>query len=67
MAFDGEKFGKEVVAAVRDYLERNLSPMAAHIEQLEARILLLEAQLGGAKEMAKPVVRLAAATRVAKR
>lgn len=57
-SFDGEAFGKEVVAVVKDYLERNLSPMAARIEQLEARVVLLEAQAGTTK--AKPIVRVAA-------
>jgi len=56
-SFDGEAFGKEVVAIVTDYLERTLSPMAARIEQLESRITLLEAQTG---TTAKPIVRIAA-------
>ncbi|WP_434711989.1 hypothetical protein NMA58_00745 [Rhizobium sp. YTUHZ045] len=56
--FDGEAFGKEVVAIVTDYLERTLSPMAARIEQLESRITLLEAQAGTTKS--RPVVRIAA-------
>ena len=58
MSFDGEKFGREVVAVVRDYLERNLSPMAARIEQLESRVILLEAQAGTTKS--KPTIRIAA-------
>ncbi len=57
-SFDGEAFGKEVVAIVTDYLERTLAPMAARIEQLEARILLLEAQTGTTKS--RPVIRVAA-------
>lgn len=57
-SFDGEAFGKEVVAVVKDYLERTLSPLAARIEQLEARMVLVEAQTGSAK--AKPTVRVAA-------
>ncbi|TBZ90226.1 hypothetical protein E0H53_10700 [Rhizobium leguminosarum bv. viciae] len=57
-SFDGEAFGKEVVAVVRDYLERNLSPLAARVEQLESRVILLEAQAGTTK--AKPIVRIAA-------
>jgi len=57
-AFDGEAFGKEVVSVVKDYLERTLSPLAARIEQLEARMVLLEAQAGTAKR--RPVVRVAA-------
>ncbi|MGO7174336.1 hypothetical protein ACCT06_10675 [Rhizobium ruizarguesonis] len=57
-SFDGEAFGKEVVAVVRDYVERNLSPLAARVEQLESRLVLLEAQAGTTK--AKPIVRIAA-------
>lgn len=58
MSFDGEKFGREVVGIVKDHLERNLSPVIARLDALDARILLLEAQAGSAK--AKPVVRVAA-------
>lgn len=65
MSFNGKEFGQEIVEIVKSYLERNVSPMAARIEQLEARILLLEAQVN-AKE-ARRVVRLAAPTRTAKR
>ncbi|NKK85541.1 hypothetical protein GFL80_14985 [Rhizobium leguminosarum bv. viciae] len=54
-SFDGEAFGKEVVAVVKDYLERNLSPLAARIEQLEARLQLLEGQA-----KSRPVIRVAA-------
>ncbi|MGR9189929.1 hypothetical protein [Rhizobium leguminosarum] len=57
-SFDGEAFGKEVVAIVTAYLERNLSPLAARIEQLEARLVLVEAQAGTTKS--RPVVRVAA-------
>jgi hypothetical protein len=59
--FNGQEFGREVVAIVTDYLERTLSPLAARIEQLESRLLLLEAQAGTTKS--KPVVRVAAARR----
>ncbi|MEB3045644.1 hypothetical protein [Rhizobium mulingense] len=58
MSFDGEKFGREVVGLVRDYMERNLSPVIARLDALDARILLLEAQAGTVKN--KPVVRVAA-------
>jgi len=58
MSFDGEKFGREVVGIVKDYLERSLSPVAARLDALESRILLLEAQTGTTKD--KPVVRVAA-------
>lgn len=61
--FDGKAFGEEIVSVVRDYMERTMSPMAARIEQLEARILLLEAQAGSAK--AKPTVRVAARSEAA--
>ncbi|MGN7878567.1 hypothetical protein [Ensifer sp. 22460] len=64
--FDGRAFGAEVVEIVKSYLERNLSPVAARIDALEARLRLLEAQVP-AKEKAKPVVRLAAPTRIAER
>ncbi len=63
MAFDGEKFGKEVVGIVKAPLERTLSPQVARIEQLEARIQLLEGQAGTVKN--KPVVRIAAGSRTA--
>jgi len=58
VAFDGEKFGREIVGIVKDYMERNLSPVVARLDALDARIRLLEAQAGSAK--AKPVVRVAA-------
>lgn len=61
--FNGEKFGQEIVSVVKDYLERNLSPVAARVEQLEARILLLETQAGTVKD--KPLVRVAAGSRPA--
>ncbi|MGO7570307.1 hypothetical protein ACC738_22535 [Rhizobium ruizarguesonis] len=57
-SFDGKAFGEEIVRVVKDYMERTMSPMAARIEQLEARILLLEAQVGTTK--AKPTIRIAA-------
>ncbi|MBB5255584.1 MULTISPECIES: hypothetical protein [Rhizobium] len=56
--FNGQEFGKEVVAIVTDYLERTLAPMAARIEQLESRLLLVEGQVGATK--AKPTIRIAA-------
>ncbi|MGO6704709.1 hypothetical protein [Rhizobium ruizarguesonis] len=58
MSFDGKQFGAEIVQIVKDHLERNLSPMTARIEQLESRILLLEAQAGTTK--VKPTIRIAA-------
>lgn len=58
MSFDGEKFGREVVGIVKDYLERNLSPVIARLDALESRLVLLEAQAGTTK--AKPIVRIAA-------
>ncbi|MBB2694990.1 UNVERIFIED_ORG: hypothetical protein GGI63_005951 [Rhizobium esperanzae] len=58
MAFDGEKFGREIVGIVKDYLERNLSPTIARLDALEARMVLLEAQAGTTKS--RPVVRVAA-------
>ncbi|MBB4522270.1 MULTISPECIES: hypothetical protein [Rhizobium] len=58
MSFDGEKFGREVVGLVRDYMERNLSPVIARLDALESRLVLLEAQAGTTK--AKPTVRVAA-------
>ncbi|MEH2678673.1 hypothetical protein GFM11_10240 [Rhizobium leguminosarum bv. viciae] len=58
MTFDGEKFGREVVSIVRDYLERNMSPVVARLDALDARVRLLEAQAGTTK--AKPIVRIAA-------
>ncbi|MCG5477470.1 MAG: hypothetical protein KK478_00125 [Ensifer alkalisoli] len=57
-SFDGRAFGQEVVSIVKNYLERNLSPVVARLDALEARLRLLEAQVP-AKE-SKPVVRLAA-------
>ncbi|WP_086996957.1 hypothetical protein [Rhizobium sullae] len=54
MAFDGEKFGREVVGIVKDYLRRQLEPM-------EARLAILEAQAG--IEKSKPVVRIRAVGR----
>ncbi|MDH6273544.1 hypothetical protein M2311_003634 [Rhizobium leguminosarum] len=56
--FNGQEFGKEVVAIVTDYLERTLSPIAARLDAVEARLALLEAQAGATK--AKPIVRIAA-------
>ncbi|MGR9399310.1 hypothetical protein ACU8M5_06025 [Rhizobium leguminosarum] len=58
MSFDGKQFGAEIVQIVKDHLERNLSPIAARLDALESRILLLEAQAGTTK--AKPIVRIAA-------
>ncbi|TLX03695.1 hypothetical protein [Rhizobium sp. MHM7A] len=57
MGFDGKAFGAEIVQIVKDHLERNLSPVAARIEQLEGRIALLEAQTG---TKSRPIVRIAA-------
>ncbi|MBB2709765.1 hypothetical protein N2597_07525 [Rhizobium sophoriradicis] len=56
--FDGKAFGQEIVQIVKDHLERNLSPVAARLDAVEARLLLLEAQAGATK--AKPIVRIAA-------
>ncbi|MGO7787369.1 hypothetical protein ACC703_07810 [Rhizobium ruizarguesonis] len=61
MGFDGKAFGAEIVRVVKDHLERSLSPMTARIEQLESRLLLLEAQAGTAK--AKPTIRITAPSR----
>ncbi|CAN7518144.1 hypothetical protein LJR235_003559 [Pararhizobium sp. LjRoot235] len=58
MAFNGEKFGKEVVEIVKDYLRRQIEP-------LEERITFLEAQAGIAKA-SKTVVRIVAPTRQAR-
>ncbi|ANK84170.1 MULTISPECIES: hypothetical protein [unclassified Rhizobium] len=56
--FDGKAFGAEIVGVVKDYLERNLSPVIARLDALEARMVLLEAQAGTTKN--KPVVRVKA-------
>ncbi|ULR46113.1 hypothetical protein [Rhizobium sp. K102] len=56
--FDGKAFGAEIVGIVKDYMERNMSPVIARLDALESRILLLEAQAGATK--AKPIVRIAA-------
>lgn len=37
--FDGEKFGQEIVAAVRGYLEREIDDLKARIVELESRTL----------------------------
>ncbi|WP_106795304.1 hypothetical protein [Rhizobium sp. H4] len=58
MSFDGKQFGAEIVQIVKDHLERNLSPIAARLDALEARLVLLEAQTGTTK--AKPTIRIAA-------
>jgi hypothetical protein len=36
--FDGKAFGAELVTVVRDYVERNLSPVVARIETIEQRV-----------------------------
>ncbi|MDC7742837.1 hypothetical protein [Rhizobium binxianense] len=56
--FDGEAFGKEVVAIVTGHLERTLSPLGARLDALESRLVLLETQVGTTK--AKPTIRIAA-------
>ncbi|UIY26043.1 hypothetical protein LZK76_11945 [Rhizobium leguminosarum] len=61
MGFDGKAFGAEIVQIVKDHLERNLSPMAARLDALEGRLLLLEAQAG--KTKSKPIVRTTAPSR----
>lgn len=58
MGFDGKAFGEEIVRVVKDHLERNLSPLGARLDALEARLLLLEAQAGTTK--GKPTIRIAA-------
>jgi len=58
MSFDGKQFGAEIVQIVTGHLERNLSPVAARLDALEARLVLLEAQAGTTK--GKPIVRIAA-------
>ncbi|MGR9135660.1 hypothetical protein [Rhizobium leguminosarum] len=58
MSFDGKQFGAEIVQIVKDHLERTLSPLGARLDALEARLLLLEAQVGATKS--RPVVRIAA-------
>ncbi len=55
MAFDGEKFGKEIVSIVRDFVHRQVQP-------LEERIAALEAEAGIAKA-AKATVRVRATGR----
>ncbi|TCA38495.1 hypothetical protein E0H72_26415 [Rhizobium leguminosarum bv. viciae] len=62
-SFDGKAFGAEVVGIVKDYLERNITPVAARLDALDARLLLLEAQAGTTK--AKPTIRIAAGSRTA--
>ncbi|MFT2210695.1 hypothetical protein ACLJYM_02280 [Rhizobium giardinii] len=56
MAFDGRAFGKEIVEIVRDYLERQLSP-------LEERISALEEAQAGVTKASKPTVRVKVAGR----
>lgn len=58
MSFDGKQFGAEIVQIVKDHLERNLSPIAARLDAVEARLMLLEGQVGATKS--RPVVRVAA-------
>lgn len=38
MSFDGKEFGKEIVAAVREYVERELATRDAKIEALESQL-----------------------------
>ena len=64
MALDGEKFGREIVQIVKDYVRRQAEPLEARIAALESRLVLLEAQ---ATTKAKSVHRIAAPTRVAER
>ncbi|WP_049734124.1 hypothetical protein [Rhizobium ecuadorense] len=63
MSFDGKQFGAEIVQIVKDHLERNLSPIAARLDAVEARLLLLEGQVGATKS--RPVVRVAARSETA--
>lgn len=42
MSFDGKAFGAEVVSAVKDYLERNLSSVVARLNSIELRLAELE-------------------------
>ena len=37
--FDGEKFGTEIVAAVRGYVEREIGDLKARVAELESRTL----------------------------
>jgi hypothetical protein len=38
-SFDGEKFGQEIVGAVRGYVEREIGDLKARIAELETRTL----------------------------
>lgn len=38
MAFDGKAFGLDIVAVVRDYVERQVSPVLLRLQELEARL-----------------------------
>ena len=37
MSFDGAKFGKDVVEAVKSYVDATFAPLRQRIEELEAR------------------------------
>ncbi len=43
MTFDGKAFGIEVVAAVKEHVDRTVTPLQEHIKSLESRIKELEA------------------------
>jgi hypothetical protein len=37
MAFDGKKFGEDIIAAVKDYVERKLAPILDRLERVDQR------------------------------
>ena len=50
--FDGEEFGRDIVQAVKDYVERATKPLERRIAELEARLMSMESRRTG---MTNPV------------
>jgi hypothetical protein len=48
MSFDGKAFGAEIVAAVKDHLEREIAPLLARIAELEGKLAALPTPKDGA-------------------
>lgn len=45
MSFDGKALGEEIVAVVRDYIERALAPMVARLADLEAAAAAIDGKV----------------------
>lgn len=52
MTFDGKAFGKEIVGVVKDYLAKELAPLAARLDALEKRIEAIPAPVDLSSDLA---------------